>query len=639
MVTRRRQKGQLATRSASHDEPKGTFRHNLWWPLAVVGVSALLAFVPTLANDFTNWDDNVNLIDNPFLLPPSWWGFFELWKAPYENLYVPLFYTSYYLDLLLSGGRPKPFVTHLINLFTHAANAVLVAFVVRKLWLASEGQLGERARGTRAWGLALPWTVGALLFAVHPIQTEVVAWATGRKDLLAAFLCLASWVCWLHADVCGPERQKLLRKVAFGLFLAALFAKPASVALPAALLVCDWFLFRPHWIVLARRYALWFAAAALWTVTTKGTQELSQQAREALTPLWTRPFVAADALRFYLGKILWPLNLAPVYAHTPKLASRATEFWLSLPLVLLGLAWLWRRRTVWGLAAALFVVFVAPVLGLVPFAYQRYSTVADRYVYLSMVGVALAAAAALGRGLGRWSAERLAAASALLILGLALLSWRQSRVWRNSVSLWEHNVRLIPHCAVAHANLAATYATADKREDAKRHNERALELDPAQERAHSNLGLLLAWEGETTRAVTHLRRAIELRPNFAAPYAHLGDCYLKLGQLKEAADYYRAALDRDPRNAKAALGLSYCYYRRGRVSEAEITLQEAIAARPNNPVVWVAYGHFYLETGRMAEARAAYERALAVDPHYEEARAALEHMQRVDHQPSHVMSH
>ncbi|MGC8740121.1 MAG: tetratricopeptide repeat protein [Candidatus Sumerlaeaceae bacterium] len=590
---------------------------------SIVAMVAFVAFLPAVQNGFTNWDDNVNLTDNPFLRPPSWWGFQQLWLAPYENLYVPLFYVSYYLDLFLSGGRPLGFVTHAVNLVLHASASALAAYVLRQLWTHSDHLELRNLAVSPAFLFC--WTAGALIFAVHPIQTEVVAWATGRKDLLAALLVLASWsLLWRARESLQPAKA-WFHRAAFVFFVASLFAKPASVALPLALVATDWILERPQWSVMFRRYAWWFAAAILWVIATAGTQDISAQAKAQLTPSWMRPFVATDALLFYVQKIIWPFNFAAAYGHTPLAASQTSLFWFSLPIVVVALVFFLRRSTVWATATMIFLVFVSPVLGLLPFAFQRFSTVADRYVYLSMIGVGCAVSAGLWRIVGKWPARLSVTASLTALLGIALiaLSWRQARVWRDSVTLWEHNIRVAPRSAVAFANLAAAYALQNRTDDAIAANKRALELDPVQERAHSNLGLLLVWRGETTAALAHLRRAIELRPNFAAPYAHLGDVYLKQNKLREAAEAYRAALDRDARDVKAILGLSYCYFCRGRLAEAEQLLQDGLVARPDNPLLWISYGHFLSESGRKHEAVRMFQRALELDPENAEARQRL----------------
>lgn len=587
---------------------------------ALVAAVAFVAYLPALRNDFTNWDDNVNLTDNPFLIPLSWWGFQQLWLAPYENLYVPIFYLSYYIDLFAAGGTPNPFVTHFVNLALHSLASVLAAVLLRKLWTRVD-EAPAMFASKQPIPFLIAWFAGALVFAIHPIQTEVVAWATGRKDLVAALLTLSSWLCWTTAAETSAARRVRYVAGAYALFLAAMLAKPAAVALPLAMIVTDWFAREGVPRALLKKYAPWLALGAIWTVATAGTQEVSPEAKAVLLPWWGRPFVAADALLFYLRKIMVPVGLVASYGRTPLEASRNPLFWASPVLVSVILFLLWRKRSVWGWCAAVFIAFVAPVLGLVPFAYQRYSTVADRYVYLSMLGVAGIVSAIFWRIATRIPDRvPLFYGAGVAVAGILLmLSMRQSRVWKDSMTLWEHNVRFAPRSAVAYANLAAAYAINNKNEEAVAANKRALELDPNQERAHSNLGLLLAWRNETTAALYHLRRAIEIRPNFAAPYAHVGDCYVKQNRWQEAAEAYQQALERDPRNVKAIIGLSYCYFRRGRYAESEQKLQEGLLLRPTNPALWLSYGHLLSDTGRVQEALAMYRRALELDPTNQEA--------------------
>jgi Tfp pilus assembly protein PilF len=605
-----------------------------WWSYGFIALAASLAFLPALANDFTNWDDNVNLTDNPFLIPLSWWGFKQLWLAPYENLYVPLFYVSYYLDLLITGDPPNPFVTHLINIVLHALTAVLVATLTRRLWPQVDLAVASSRLHERDFYFA--WLGGALIFAIHPIQCEVVAWATGRKDLVAAIFALAAWLSWTHRENATPTQRRRYLWASFGLFIAALLAKPAAVALPLALFVTDWFRAPNSWRTLARTYLPWFVLGALWSLLIAGTQEVSPQARAVLLPWWARPFVASDALSFYVRKLVWPLELAACYGLTPLEASRHTWFWFSLPVVAAVFVALWRWRSVWGWAAAVFVAFVAPVLGLIPFAYQRYSTVADRYVYLSLIGVSMAVSAAMGRSLQRkpqWRSLIIGVAAAVA-LALMALSWRQCGFWKNSITLWEHTIKVAPRSAVAHANLAAVYALANRNDDAMQANKRAIELDPLQERAHSNLGLLLLWRDETTAALEHLRRAIEIRPTFAAPYAHIGDCFIRQGRWQDAAEAYRQALDRDPRNTQAIIGLAYSYYRRGRFAEAEQTLRDGLLLRPTSPALWLNYGHLLADTGRKQEAIEMYRRVLALDPTNADAAQRLNSLVRPMERPA-----
>jgi tetratricopeptide (TPR) repeat protein len=590
--------------------------------LAIAFVT-VATFAPVLWNGFTNWDDPVNLTDNPFLVPVSWWGIRQLWVAPYENLYVPLFYTSYLGDLALGGGLPRAPIVHAINLLLHVLSAVAVFGIIRRV-------LADTAEHRR--GIPLPALAGALVFAVHPIQTETVAWATGRKDLLSGFFALLAVWSYVGLPAGGAAgagskgRFRLHYGSALACFVLALLAKPASVAAPAALLALDFFARRRTLRESARLLAPWFVIAGVWVLATAGSQVVSREARAVLTPLWTRPFIAADALLFYVGKILFPTGLAPVYGRTPLRVYSGAGFWITLPVVLAAGALVFRRRNLFGAAAGVFVAFVLPVLGLIPFVYQRNSTVADRYVYLSMLGVALAVALAVRFAAARVPAGMRAAAAGCgcaIILLLGGLSFRQAQFWRDSETLWERSIEVAPDAALPHGNLGTIYAKAGRAAEAIREYRRSIELDPNQERAHANLGISLLWDEQTTAAFVHLKRAIEIRPEFAAPYATLGDYHVKVRNWEAAIAAYREGIRLDPRNAQAYAGLAFCYHRLKRPAEADRTLREGIVARPMAASLRVVYGDFLADMGERAAAAEVYREALAIEPGNADARSKL----------------
>jgi Tfp pilus assembly protein PilF len=597
-------------------------------PALLIAVTAI-TFLPTLFNDFTNWDDNINLTENPLLIPPTWWGLWQFWKAPFENLYVPLFYTSYFVDLLLGGGVPRASITHAINVLLHCTSVGLAFWLI--CYLLDKLADSTNLRAHTGVSLVVACALGASVFALHPLQVEAVAWATGRKDLLAGFFTLWAFARYLRftelrSSAAVSRRAAVLHECAgLALFLLALLAKPSVVVLPVVLALLE-FWRRAGWREIARRTAPWFVLALAWTLLTSRTQELTPEARAQLTPLWTRPFIAADAIMFYLKKLVCPVDLVAVYGRTPLVAINEPSVWFALPplVIATGVA-LWRRGVV-GFAFLMFEVFLLPNSGLVPFVYQRHSTVADRYAYLSLLGAGLGVAAILAHVFAQPSPARRKFAMAVA-LGLsaiaAFLSFRQTLVWRTSQTLWEHAVKSVPDVALSRANLAAVYMKQDRREEAIQECRRAIELDPRQERAHSNLGVLLLWKGETTAALAHLRRAIEIRPTYGQPHAHLGDYYARSGKIQDAMREYQEAIRLDPKATQAYIGLAYCYFRLGRLKESEETLLQAIATRPHHASVWVIYGNFLADVGRKREAAAAFQHALTLDPSNREAREKL----------------
>jgi protein O-mannosyl-transferase len=397
----------------------------------------LLAFGRILANDFVDWDDGRLIYDNPNITQGTLAGLAHEWNwrnANTFNLYDPLVYTTWWLlahaakiqtpDAL--GATINPQIFHAANLIVHWLSACIVLEILARV-------------GIRGW----PAFAGALLFAVHPLQTEAVAWATGMKDLLGGLFALATiWRYLIANQSDGAARRNNLIAATF-LCLAALLSKPSAVVLPLIVTSFDIFLFRNT----LRRSIPWIALWLLMVVAAIAINASIQPFGPKLEPwpLWSRPLIAADALNFYLYKVLVPIHLSFDYGRTPLAVLHdpllhAELYWTWIfPAVVALIAWR-LLRPLPAVAALIFFLGLLPVLGLIRFAFQYYSTVADRYVYLSMLGVAMAAAWALAQYRNRivWCA-----AAAVLVL-LISLSFRQAGVWKNTDTLYAHALSLNP---------------------------------------------------------------------------------------------------------------------------------------------------------------------------------------------------
>lgn len=518
--------------------------------LLVVGI-CLGVFGRTLGFGFTNWDDDVNVVSNPYLHPATWANASQLWRVPYRSLYVPLVYSSYLLEFWIAGG--KPWIFHLTNILLHAASALVV---MRILWLIG--------RPRDKFGM-LAALFGALVFAAHPVQVEAVAWVTGRKDLLSGlFSLLALWLYlgWRLAGTSEKGRGKSAAAVlrylgASACFLLALLAKPSAVSLPLAALALDWY-------VLGRKVkeslawlSPWFGVSLLWVLLTRRAQPVPQDLL-TMVPLWTRPFVAGDALLFYLRKLLLWGGFAPVYGRFPWQVLQSGWGYAALPLAggLLGAALC--RRTRAGAAAALFLVPLLPVLGLVPFRYQIFSTTADRYVYLSMLGVALGVCLAAAWLFERSSGWRRAtvAACVLCLAWLAGASFNQTRIWSSSVELWKHTLGFAPGLAEVHNNLGMALLDAGQGAKATEQFVQAVKLKPYHADANNNLGNQLLDLGRTGQAIECFKRSIAARPDYAIAHNNLGNAFFQSGQVEKAIAEYAQAVRLAPGMVQARKNLA-----------------------------------------------------------------------------------
>lgn len=564
---------------------------------------ALLAFalyLPTLRFGLVIWDDPVNITDNPYVKPFSFAKLKYLWLHPYGDLYVPLVYTTFALEILASGARAWLF--HFNNALLHAASSALVFAIVRR-YVPS---LAAAA-------------LGALVFALHPIQVEAVAWVTGRKDVLSG--CLALLAVWQYQRWRGGA-GRLAYAAALLSFVLSLLAKPAAVAVPFILAGMDLFGEKKSLRQSALALAPWLALAALWSVLTSRAQPVTRPVE-----LWLRPFVAGDAILFYLRKILWPTGLAPVYGRMPWWLTRMPAWWLGFLACLGACAWLWKVRGMPLLCASIFVAGLLPVLGLKQFRYQNYSTVADRYVYVSMLGVSLALAAGASKLLESRKAglactrRALPAGAVIVFLTLGALSVRQQLFWKDSQSVTDRCLEIGPQNSAAHSNKALLYVDQGRLDDAIAEYKKALQsLDHAD--IYNNLGFALSQKGDYAGAIDAYHNALARQPDMVSSHDGLARTYMAMSQLAKAVPEFEAALATEPDRHASRINLGLALAQLGRHEEALPHYQMALKAQPEAQV-YAFLSDSLLQLGRTGEAQAALQKAVQLDPNHPEVRAML----------------
>ena len=597
------------------------------WVCAVALIIITLGVFGQVWNHSFLWDDDIHITENPYLNPVTIPKLLRFWQEPYEHLYIPLTYTVWGGLALLSEGpargqsgvrfNPAPF--HIANLALHALN-VLIIFAILRLLCAND------------------WAAcgGALLFALHPVQVEPVAWVSGTKDLLCGFFSLlALWQYLVYAAAkstlvaSGPgpvrrsaqsnpasARPKLHYTLALGAFVLALLAKPSAVAVPLVAWALDrWVLGRS-----ARQSLMalssWLVLAACFIIITQWAQPAA--GTKFPTPLWARPLVASDTLFFYLLKLVFPLHLGPDYGRSPEWVLQ--QYWIYLTWIIpLGLGvfiWYWRQRwPVLVAAAAVFGVAILPVSGLSQFDFQRISTVADRYLYLAMLGPALAFAWLIKT---RQSVGiRVSAALILTVLGVA--SAVQARYWRDPRTLFSHAVKINPRSWMAHNNLGNALTMEGDLEAAMAHFRRALEIDPAYARAHNNLGLALFKGGRTDEAMDNYRRALEIDPNYAKAHNNLAIVLTVRGDVEGAIFHLRRALELNPSYSDAHFNLGNVLARTGDLQAAMEQFRRVLESDPANAKAYNNLGLALAMGGRTDEAIDNYHQALEIDPNYANA--------------------
>jgi protein O-mannosyl-transferase len=522
-------------------------------PLLLI-VAALVAYWPALGNGYVRWDEQLYVTENPLLTDPNglWKGWTTLRET--ERQYYPLLLTTFWIEHRLWGDNPSGY--HAVNIWFHIANSLLVLLLVMALG-------GGR------------WVAGAtaLLFALHPIQVESVAWVAELKNLQEGFFYLAAFLLYLYHRSAAARGLSVKGWAAYGgvlfLYACALLSKTAAVTLPLSLFLADWLLEAPrerHWwkgsLARVAPMLLMGIAPALVTVSLE-----EGPAPSVIPPLVLRPFVASADLWFYLGKLVAPFSLTPIY---PRWDLSAIRFWLLLSATALGgllvLFWHFRRRVprlaTWGLGH--FVVTLAPVLSFVPFGYLDHSFVADHFVYLAVIGMFLAAAVGLDRIAGGLAApgragEWIKTGVVTLVLVVCVgLTRAQIPIWSGPLAFWSYLETANPWSDTVHNNLGNAYVRQDRPDEAAEQYRIALRLKPNSSLAHMNLGLILEQQGRMSEAIHEYREAVYYQPESWQAHYNLALALARTDRQDEAV-----------RQAEEAMGVAK---RRGRTDAvAELT--------------------------------------------------------------------
>ena len=603
---------------------------------AIVAVS----HYPALSAGFV-LDDNI-FTDAPAV--HAWSGLWNIWFSPAdierEGHYWPITYTTFWLEHKLWGLAP--FGYHLVNVLLYMGNVLLLWRLLRRL--------------------AVPgaWVVAAV-FAVHPMHVDSVAWAIGRKDLLSGLFYMAAAFFWIRSlDDAGDSRPDsrdptatqahlpsrsawrrwLLDSIRVprpGLYLAALvffaaamLSKSVAVTLPVAFAILLWWENgRVTWTD-AWRIAPFFLVAlgiavADWSYYTSG-REFSLD-----YGLAERALIAARALWFYAGKLVWPTDLAVIGPLWDiDIGDPLAWGYLIAAVAVASLLWFGRHRLGRGplAGAVFFAVTLSPMLGFVDFAYMRLSFVADRYAYLAGIGVIAVLVGAAAHGAGKLPNRLKVGASAVLVAVLAVfgkLTWEQAGNYRDEITFYNHIISLNPEAQFIHRNLSKALVDAGRPEEALSASRIEVEHFPGSAMAHNTHGVALLALNRLDEAAESFRRALELDPGHKNARQNMAETRRQQGRFVESIRWYREVLDIDPQFAPAHAGMGAAQFRLGQYEQAAQSLAQAVSLRPDAlPInVFQLLADALRRQRRHEEAIETYRGVLEIDPEYASAHAGI----------------
>jgi len=628
-----------------------TARHKNLTPVLICLALTILTVVTfwQLKNcDFINYDDNNYVYENTTVQTGlNGNSIVQAFSSELAKVghWHPLTWLSLMLDYELFGLNPQGY--HLINLLFHVLNTLLLFLVLRRMT-------------KRLW----PSAFVAALFAIHPLHVESVAWVTERKDVLSTFF----WMLTLGAYSYYVESPGLKRYVFVVLFfILGLLSKPMLITLPFVLLLLDFWplqrfqavnpddkiqaevpkLLTPEkqkkksktkqvavvkqtpavqkstaseysW---SRIYPLLWEKVPLFIlvilsiiVTYLAAHTAGAVSSTAALPIGIRMENVFISYMAYIGKMIWPSNLAIFYPY-PKLLVPWQVIGSVLLLVAITLAVIWRAKKSPYLATGWlwYLGTLVPVIGIVHVGPQA---MADRYAYISLIGLFVMAAWGVPELLKTWRYRKaiLLTLSILIILGLSIKTWTQVGYWQDSFTLFDHALKVTDDNWLAYNNSGTAYNDQGHYRQAINDFNKAIEIKPDHADAYVNRGAAYGRLGHYKQAIEDLNKALEIKPDDAMAYGNRGNAYRGLGNLSQAIEDYSRTITIKPDEAMAYRNRGKAYCSLGHFRQAIEDLNRAIAIRPGYEDAYIVRGVAYKGLGHDKQAIEDFGNAIEINP-------------------------
>jgi tetratricopeptide (TPR) repeat protein len=567
----------------------------------VIAASVLWIYWPALHGDWL-WDDDLLVTDNPVVHDPS--GLWNIWFEP-GNLvdYQPLKVSVVWLQWQLWGNDTLRY--HLTNVFLHMLSALLVWRLLSK------------------FGLRLAW-LGGLIFAIHPVQVESVAWIAELKNTLSLPPFLWAMCAFIDYEEHGKSKDYFL---ALGLFLVAMLCKPTMVIFPVVILLYAWWKTgRVGWSDVKASAPFFVVSLALGLVTVWFLHHHTMG--EDAIPMggfFSRLACAGLSLSFYFSKCFLPVGLLPTYPRWVVDPPTLAQF-LPWPILLTVIFWFWTKRGSWGRHALLglgfFLINLAPFVGFSAASYMAFTWVMDHVLYIPIIGLIGLVVAALGRMEMLMPASFRPYSIGLGIVVLALLvfdSRGYAALYVDSKTLWTYEFQHNPEAYTAHNDLGSAFFHKGRLSEAMEQYELALQIKPDYVEEYNNIGVALLESGHVSEAMEQFEQALQIKPDYAEARNNLGSALQQAGRLNEAVEQFDLALKIKPDYASAHINLGLILSQTGHVPEAVEQFKQALQIDPYSAEAHFNWANTLLLAGHALEAMEQYEQALRLKPDYAEA--------------------
>src|SRR4030043_367011 len=634
------------------------YKTKIWAVAFLVALLAILIYLPALKNGFVNWDDDLYVYENPYIQSIDF-GFFKwMFTTFHASNWHPLTWLSHAIDYAIWGLNPVGH--HLTSILFHGLNTFLVVILTIRLvnyakykspsptlpdgrqagpfipGIAPQSETGKGLKHTPtplSGGEYTPIIAGAItgiLFGLHPIHVESVAWVAERKDVLYAFFFLLSLLSYLKyipsqkqesTGHSSPITRHQWYSLCLLFFIPSLMSKPMAVTLPVVLLILDIYplgrldlksAFASHHKVLIEKIPFLCLSLASSVITILAQKSGEAMASLEIHPLIERFLVGIRALCFYLIKMFRPIDLAPLYPYPAKVSFFTIEYTGSVILVLsitVFCIYSWKKQKIWPAAWAYYVVTLLPVLGIVMVGEQA---AADRYTYLPSLGpfllIGVGSAQLIEKSIHRKHNTIFRKLSAIILMTTILLllsnfTIKQTRIWRDSMTLWNSELRIFPDSAYkAFCNRGKAFADSGNYQKAMEDYEKAIKLNPFRPWAYVNRGIINKKLGNYQKAIEDYNMAIMIMPKYKTAYITRGTVHEASGNYQQAIEDYDMAIKTDPKDADAYYNRGISYKNIGSHQKAIQDFTVTIQMNPQHAKAYNSRGNIYLKSGNYQNA-------------------------------------
>jgi len=560
-------------------------------------IITFIAFYPSLRNDFTNWDDNMYVTHNELIRDLSWQNIQKIFTSFYYTLYLPLTMLSYTLEYHFFGLAPSAY--HITNLIIHLLNCLLVFWLIFLI----------TGRNPTAF-------ITGILFAIHPLHVESVAWVSERKDVLSTFFFLGTLIFYIY--YIKKENLKFYY-VSIFIYILSLMSKPMGITLPFVLFLLDYILDKKinrqsfpkkiPFLILAVIFLLlnFIALSSDRIIENKG-----------IFSFLTSLCIACHGFLFYTWKLLLPLKQSSLYPY-PEGGKLPPLFFIS-PFIVCAISLLIifsRKYTKKILFAGLFfLITILPVSQIIP---VPPGIAADRYTYIPSIGLFYLA----GEGFYLLYYKKLKSTVLKVILSiilitiitiLSVLTWHRCHVWKNSITLWTDVSRNYPYLLLPYFKLGHAYGLQGDYELAIEFYNKVVENEPEDEEAYYNRGSIYVIMEEYDKALEDFNKAIEFKPDYLEARYNRGNLYYKREEYDKALEDYNEAIKTGTDNPQIYYGRGLTHSKRGEYHKAIKDYTKALTLDPFHFEACRNRGNIYYEKALYREAIEDFNLALTINP-------------------------